>query len=219
MTTFDPFPRLPAELRIQIWEQAAWPRYVPVRQRSAQGGSSQTYTAAPVPGVLHACRESRRHSPYVRAFATDHPQGYTWVNFDQDRVRAEGALPLAALVGLLSAELPRIRHAAIDVREKVERYIGNGRRGYAMREFPALRSWEFILHGQPIEDWWGVWNDDGITLKCPGDRTVFVEEETGRSMTLRELRATGGTTRVKLLYRRQFALNQALREAWEEDSD
>jgi hypothetical protein len=78
MATFHPFPRLPKELRLQIWEATVEPRVVhteckycsPARYygrapRRLMGLSSST----PIPGPLQTCREARNARLYQRVFS------------------------------------------------------------------------------------------------------------------------------------------------------
>jgi hypothetical protein len=114
MFTFHLFPRLPAELRIQIWKATVEPRAVNVHVKHRQnvaddrawiaadtqqrtqdhtinGPPSITYlvSSTPVPPLLHTCREARNEGLYQQAFselaASDGSgQRYVWVNMDID---------------------------------------------------------------------------------------------------------------------------------------
>ncbi|KAI1307200.1 hypothetical protein F5Y03DRAFT_383941 [Xylaria venustula] len=97
--TFHPFPRLPAELRFQIWTLTANQRIVHLGwspkicwvfniKPKNFGYSSHT----PVPAVLHVCRESRQIAPYKKTFSTPTltqsgtETKYIWVNFQKDTI-------------------------------------------------------------------------------------------------------------------------------------
>ncbi|KAH8161628.1 hypothetical protein CIB48_g6619 [Xylaria polymorpha] len=78
MAAFHPFPRLPAELRAQIWEMTVAPRIVEVRityrASALSPDSSSTNTATvphlvsstPVPAILQTCQEARNQGLYQR---------------------------------------------------------------------------------------------------------------------------------------------------------
>ena len=71
MATFHPFPRLPYELRMQIWEMTVEPRVVNVeltRQKPIRQAFYLT-SSTPVPAVLQSCREARNHGLYRKAFS------------------------------------------------------------------------------------------------------------------------------------------------------
>ncbi|KAI4945992.1 hypothetical protein J4E91_007433 [Alternaria rosae] len=70
MTTFHPFPRLPLELREQIWKHTVSPRTVDVR-RVRDGWSQrhgQLLSSTPIPAILQSCREARNLGLYERVF-------------------------------------------------------------------------------------------------------------------------------------------------------
>lgn len=87
MSSFYPFPRLPIELRLQIWEMTVEPRTVDVQVSWMNGVHLRS--ATPVPAILHACREARNHGLYKKAFSevdTSQEQRYVWLNLDIDLV-------------------------------------------------------------------------------------------------------------------------------------
>ncbi|KAL7908159.1 hypothetical protein GGI35DRAFT_55267 [Trichoderma velutinum] len=90
MSTFHPFPRLPIELRIRIWNLTAFPRMVHVKLQSGSRwgnfGLQYTATSTPCPSVVQVCQESRRHAPYQRAFTNGFEPRYIWVNFEIDMI-------------------------------------------------------------------------------------------------------------------------------------
>lgn len=63
--TFHPFPRLPTELRLQIWEWTVEPRTVELHCNhstpSPDRDGRKVYSSTPAPATLHACLESRKH--------------------------------------------------------------------------------------------------------------------------------------------------------------
>ena len=72
MGTFHPFPRLPAELRLRVWELTVEPRTVKVEFRGRTEGSrwfEVLHSTTPIPGSLQTCRESRNAGLYQRCFS------------------------------------------------------------------------------------------------------------------------------------------------------
>ena len=69
MTTFHPFPRLPLELREQIWKDTVEPRTVDVRRvREGTQRYGQLVSSTPIPAILQSCREARNLGLYERVF-------------------------------------------------------------------------------------------------------------------------------------------------------
>jgi hypothetical protein len=73
MATFHLFPRLPAELRLRVWELTVEPRTVKVGFKSRYEGelwqTTALYSKTPIPGPLQTCRESRNAGVYQRCFS------------------------------------------------------------------------------------------------------------------------------------------------------
>lgn len=65
-STFHPFPRLPFELRVRIWELTVEPRVVELRVALPM---HRIRSSTPVPAQLQTCREAREH------FTTHHDAG------------------------------------------------------------------------------------------------------------------------------------------------
>jgi len=90
MSTFHLFPRLPLELRNQIWRCTAEPRTVEVRiERKNPARHRFFISSTPVPGPLQCCREARDELQrlYQRAFFEGNTQQgfqwrYVWLNLD-----------------------------------------------------------------------------------------------------------------------------------------
>jgi hypothetical protein len=77
MTTFHPFPRLPYELRMQIWELTVQPRTINIDAKSIAWGVNTKglphylyyiISSTPAPAVLQVCREARNHGLYQKGF-------------------------------------------------------------------------------------------------------------------------------------------------------
>ncbi|KAK3338439.1 hypothetical protein B0H65DRAFT_323191 [Neurospora tetraspora] len=96
--TFHPFPRLPAELRLQVWEQSLdYRREVDVRVKS-RGLSKKLFdvkilSRTPTPTILHTCQEGRYSRLYQQAFSdiprqtVENERSYVWVNWDCDTIK------------------------------------------------------------------------------------------------------------------------------------
>ena len=106
MTTFHPFPRLPFELRAQVWELTVEPRTVEIRVRYKEtlvpdgdpSGNGPKMTRVrrlvsftPVPATLQACREARNLGLYQHAFSElfTSETRYLWFNWEVDMLSAE----------------------------------------------------------------------------------------------------------------------------------
>lgn len=69
MTTFRPFPRLPLELREQIWKDTVEPRTVDVRRFQAWPQHyGRLVSSTPIPAILQSCREARNLGLYKKVF-------------------------------------------------------------------------------------------------------------------------------------------------------
>ncbi|KAI2638765.1 hypothetical protein GGS26DRAFT_602408 [Hypomontagnella submonticulosa] len=97
MSTFHPFPRLPTELRAQIWALTVKPRIVEVRV--VPGNPSEVrglVSSTPMPAILQTCQEARSLGLYIQMFsevtatkvnaAASAESRYVWLNLDIDMV-------------------------------------------------------------------------------------------------------------------------------------
>ena len=84
---FHPFPRLPLELRQQIWELSVACREVIIVGRTGKvfGHGRQ---ASPPPPLLLASTESRSYCQqfYTKVYILRDSNKYAWINFDLDEV-------------------------------------------------------------------------------------------------------------------------------------
>ncbi|KAH7308335.1 ankyrin repeat-containing domain protein [Rhexocercosporidium sp. MPI-PUGE-AT-0058] len=91
LTTFHPFPRLPDELRLLIWNLAsAHPRTVTIHAYPRQTQIAEyLISPSPITAPLHTCRESRTEAltTYTKAFHYPNNPRYTFVNFHVDTIR------------------------------------------------------------------------------------------------------------------------------------
>lgn len=91
---FHPFPRLPLELRLQIWNLALpGPRVVQVieakkRHMLTRQASYHWTSNSPSPILLRVCKESREEAlrTYTAAFGRNENDGRVYVDFDKDTV-------------------------------------------------------------------------------------------------------------------------------------
>ncbi|KAI1108859.1 hypothetical protein F5Y14DRAFT_456581 [Nemania sp. NC0429] len=93
MATFHHFPRLPPELRVQIWEAAVVPRTVEVGIPGQSAVPRRLVSPTPVPAILQTCREARNPGLYQKAFselasidAADGEPRHVWLRFEIDTV-------------------------------------------------------------------------------------------------------------------------------------
>ncbi|EGY15175.1 hypothetical protein VD0002_g6576 [Verticillium dahliae] len=170
MTMFHPFSRLPAELRLHIWNLAAEPRRVMILGISCysyEGGAMvghELFTSrTPVPAVLHACCEARQLPSYRKAFASqfasapESRQDYVWVDFAADTIQCS-----ESLVWFSPEERPLIRHLRMEVYNQ-EDFEEEGMA--MMRELTALKSLD-ILYGYDLKHWFGMYDwDFGVCSK------------------------------------------------------
>ncbi|EUC33675.1 hypothetical protein COCCADRAFT_95371 [Bipolaris zeicola 26-R-13] len=92
MTTFRPFPRLPLELREQIWKDTVEPRTVDVRRFQAWPQHyGRLVSSTPIPAILQSCREARNLGLYKKVFfegeeaeSSKTEQRYVWMDLDID---------------------------------------------------------------------------------------------------------------------------------------
>jgi hypothetical protein len=120
MSICHPFPRLPAELRAQIWELTVESRTVDVRivqkripvlpdvPSTRSGLASYLVSHTPVPATQQTCQESRNLGLYQRAFSDVYlyngvERRYVWANLDIDIIDIGTTelhifLPVASLI-------------------------------------------------------------------------------------------------------------------------
>ncbi|CCC11359.1 hypothetical protein SMACR_04062 [Sordaria macrospora] len=116
MATFHPFPRLPTELRLRVWELTVEPRTVNFRIKQSAAddvvnnrfsihyGSTRilpVHSSTPAPAALHACHEARNHllhwkRVYQQVFCvivnqnpardSTYDEGYIYLHFELDTI-------------------------------------------------------------------------------------------------------------------------------------
>lgn len=96
LDVFRLFPRLPQELRLQIWKLTIQPRVLIVRSVPPNSVIHPTYleyfySSNPVPSIFFACKESRLEalSLYTKAFSAGSTPRYIWANFTFDTIQID----------------------------------------------------------------------------------------------------------------------------------
>jgi hypothetical protein len=196
MSTFHPFPRLPFELRAQIWEETVRPRVVKVevaQDRPEDPWYLETSTPAPAP--LHACREARNARLYRKSFTElANPNGagqqYVWLNLDIDTISI--GRTHALYYKLVGHQIKRLRF---------ERKYLPFTQGYGLRWFVNLKElhivavegiwrwycdWERIHWSCGHENVWMIDPDDGRTIRAAEMSKIFDADENCRYKCQRE---------------------------------
>lgn len=202
--TFHPFPRLPTEIRVRIWEMTVEPRTVELHCIHKNAGPTvlRRFSPTPAPATMHACRASRNHlyAMHQQVFLKDAvhcgvPDGtaqqYVWLDWDIDTVSIGTSL-LACFesVALLIRKLKFERDNADEWWCRFE--------SQQLRDFKHLEMIHVVCQGGDMEDWHATSED--YPWPC-GPENVFIMDQ---SQTMR-------LTEVEDKYDRQF--EKAAREA------
>ena len=150
---FHQFARLPAELRVRVWELVdPEPRVVELRRRhmvetKKRGTVEQIRCLSRAPAILQACRESRRiaiqEKLYERAFVRG--QAYTWVNYKVDMISV-GSLN----IWWFEAEAPLIQRFRFESESDESFFHFQSRRLRAA--FTGLRELHIVCQ-DPVAHW------------------------------------------------------------------
>jgi hypothetical protein len=172
MSTFYPFPRLPAELRDQIWEMIVSPRTVDVRVYSDHSFTLQLASSTPVPAILHTCREARSHGCYQRAFSEldsspKTERRYVWINLAID------------IVSIGSSYIEQFSSVALSIqRLKFARandddfwFHSESRK---LRLFTNMREF-YIVCVDGIYEWVGAVKDGNFPWPCAPENLYFID--------------------------------------------
>ncbi|KFH44287.1 hypothetical protein ACRE_049410 [Hapsidospora chrysogenum ATCC 11550] len=193
------FASLPYELRSHIWSLAAEPRRITkVRVKRSEGTFSKKQrqldkdvlfetTSTRPPALMHACRESRRHAPYQRAFTAGTEPRWTWVNFDLDIFCVSSLGSIADIVSHRS-DVQRLHIRTDDDHDWYESATNHG----ALRildDFVNLREIQVVL-GPGGLLWGDVFADWGFG-HCPRENITFVDEGSGLVLTGPQLKLVG----------------------------
>lgn len=173
--TFHVFPRLPAELCIQIWKLAIVDRVLKVNKPNH---STFYRSSTQVPAVTRACRESREHCSYKKAFVVDTCPRYIWANFDSDVIQMNSWL-MDELAGGNSIEKREIRHLRIDIHEPAwyqpkEFYHNHSSK---IRNFPNLNRFDLLVNDGICS--WTSFFEDMYWGACPRENGRIVDAKTG----------------------------------------
>lgn len=158
------FSDLPVELRIQIWEQAVFPRMVPiftvvVNEQSPQTDIVCVKSCIPAPPIMQVCRESRRFANYQRAFTNGSKPRHTWVNWEYDMISCQWEDEVEdedmRTLGQHASEIQRIHltHLGLDT----SKIHGNGWGVYddvlyiINDKFPSAKEFHFLRHDGNLE--------------------------------------------------------------------
>ncbi|KAL7917947.1 hypothetical protein ACQKWADRAFT_265977 [Trichoderma austrokoningii] len=193
-TTFHPFPRLPFEIRSQIWAMAVYPRLVHLRTSPKSGPSPRVghYFASKIPQaeLMHVCRESRQLAPYQKTFFTtlpgDSEARYIWVNFDEDMI----CLPHKIMSTLYphAADIQRLRFT-VPTGDDFEYWadVFTKFTNNYFKRFTVLR--EVHLAISENITWWST--TYGSYGPCPPDNVKFLDLHTGLLLTKPQLVLAG----------------------------
>ncbi|KID93727.1 hypothetical protein MAJ_10325, partial [Metarhizium majus ARSEF 297] len=184
MATFHPFPRLPFELRAMVWALAAEPRTVQIKAEYDQNMEPEDYelhpslyiehlfSPTPMPAVLHACRESRKQSPYEKLFYSQETEScYVWVNFDLDML--DVGIGYLDFLFLNKSRVRRLKFQYEEVRD-------------FEWETEDFEDWQFenlvechvvVTDLRQCARFWGV-----DFLPSKQENFVFIDEKTGKMM-------------------------------------
>jgi hypothetical protein len=177
MATFHPFPRLPLELRMQVWVSAfVEDRILEVRRVSLR---RDHWSPSPVPAVTRVCQESRQHCSYQKAFIVDGSSRYIWTKFDSDIIQMLGSV-MHDLMDYNCVGMNEIRRLRIKLgveRDSYESEFFCHIYNYRIRELPKLEGCDVLVYdglyrwGDLIEDtYWGV---------CPECNVRIIDAKTG----------------------------------------
>lgn len=179
-TAFHLFSRLPLELRIQIWEHAAFERLLIINGNRHYGWWSPT----PTPAVTRVCRESRKYASYRRHFmgARKHPERYIWMHPANDIIQIH-----PRWLGDLRTESDKVTKLRVDISDCKLWTAGNfffehggNLETYPYIEgatFPGLKKVDIVVAGE-LARWTNSFDDswwDGST----GPYTRIVSCDTG----------------------------------------
>ncbi|KAH0592101.1 hypothetical protein MHUMG1_10149 [Metarhizium humberi] len=191
MTTFQPFPRLPCELRALVWALTAQPRTVPLRAKyearlTRPNHQHNKYTSEiaclfspiPVPPILHTCQESRKQSSYEKLFYSQETEPrYVWVNLDLDMLDVG-----EASLEYLEHNGSRVRRLKFEARNFDEYWFHF--ESQKLLWFTNLVECH-VVSGDGLEAWWGAWQD--FYWSCKREDLKFIDKKTGETMNSYEV--------------------------------
>jgi hypothetical protein len=174
MATFHPFPHLPLELRILIWEQAVEERVLKIRKAKHAPTINLYWSPTPIPAVTRACRESRKYNRYQKAFIKSPSPRYIWADFDSDSIQTER--------GVLNVYLPKydIKHLRFDTAkcERREPIYWLLEHIYPITKYPNLQSVDILVKKGELVHWAVFFKTVRLGV-CPMENVRFVDRSTG----------------------------------------
>lgn len=175
MATFHPFPRLPLELREQIWKGTVEPRTVEIRARKQPDRQTRLTSSTPVPAMLHSCREARNLGLYQQArFVVDTHQGrewrYVWLNWDVDTV--DMGTSEFRYYNSIASRIKRLRFS----RENGDEFFYNTEKRELMKFVNAEEIYVDCADG--LWMWGGAYYEHA--WPCGRDNVVFIDSFDGR---------------------------------------
>jgi hypothetical protein len=180
MATFHPFPRLPLELRVQIWENTVMrERVLRVQKLKIKLEPNKYFSSpTPAPAVTRACQESRKYCSYQKAFIIDQTPRYIWTCFETDIVQMDSTL-MGQLAKGDSVEKNEIRHFRLelmsdgwDLSESFYHF-----HSHLIRNFPRLERCDILVHDGLCN--WCRFIEDGYWGSCPKSNVRFIDAKTG----------------------------------------
>ncbi|KAK8112849.1 hypothetical protein PG984_013375 [Apiospora sp. TS-2023a] len=151
MSTFHPFPRLPLELRQQIWALAVEPRLVVVDDCEDQNRTPPP----PILGIYSEARSFLLQNCYTKAFMISDSAQYHYVNFEIDTIH----LDQLDLVDRYPREHHWIQQLSVCVWNAEEFMYGHG---YHLADMTALKS-VTVNNCDTLEgdrEQWNAWESD-----------------------------------------------------------
>lgn len=155
---FHPFPRLPTELRIRIWEMTIQPRIVEICciHSGYLPRLVKTFSLTAPPATLHACQESRNHlgtryqqiplDRHLSGAPNESGQQYVWLNREMDTFD-------------IGTSLLRCFRSAAPLIETLQLKRDNTDEGWSrweseeLRHFLNLKAVYMVCMGGDFEDW------------------------------------------------------------------
>lgn len=218
MATFHPFPRLPPELRILIWEMTVEPRSVVVHlgfhkiplevQNSDEEDIDEwpyLYSPTPVPSVVHTCKEARKlklYGLYLINFldydTSELDLQYIWLNPKIDMITM--GMDCSDFIDIIVKDITRVRFECRNVISIWHTY-----EYVRARPFDNLKE---LYIDYPKEDKCSQWNPiDDYDWPCGAEHTFIVYADSGRTVNFKELKEEEDRERERR--DRQYALDLA----------
>jgi hypothetical protein len=141
MATFHPFPHLPLEVRILIWQHATETRLLIIYKRHRP--MKHYWSPTPAPAVTRACAESRKYTSYQKTLTMAPSPHYIWANFASD------------VVYVPSVFLDCFQHLRFDV-ARFDKITTRTWHSYSMSLFamcPRLQSVEILVKQAQLTSW------------------------------------------------------------------